>query len=59
MAVERCWERMLPATFDQWRPRWYAMQAIACVDTAIWDAVGKALASRCGGCGAAIGIACR
>ena len=24
-------------------PRWYAMQAIACVDTAVWDAVGKAL----------------
>ncbi len=43
MAVERCWERMLPATFDQLRPRWYAMQAIACVDTAIWDAVGKAV----------------
>jgi D-galactarolactone cycloisomerase len=43
MAVERCWERMLPVTFDQLRPRWYAMQAIACVDTAIWDAVGKAL----------------
>ena len=34
---------MLPATFDQLRPRWYAMQAIACVDTAIWDAVGKAV----------------
>ncbi len=43
MAVERCWERMLPVTFDQLRPRWYAMQAIACADTAIWDAVGKAL----------------
>jgi L-alanine-DL-glutamate epimerase-like enolase superfamily enzyme len=43
MAVERCWALMLPATFDQLRPRWYAMQAIACVDTAIWDAVGKAV----------------
>lgn len=39
--TERCWEAMLPPTFDQLRPRWYAMQAIACVDTAIWDAVGK------------------
>jgi len=43
MAVERCWERMLPVTFDQLRPRWYAMQAMACVDTAIWDAFGKAV----------------
>lgn len=43
MQVERCWEAMLPATFDQLRPRWYAMQAIACVDTAIWDAVGQAV----------------
>jgi L-alanine-DL-glutamate epimerase-like enolase superfamily enzyme len=39
--VERIWEAMLPATFDQLRPRWYAMQAIACIDTAVWDAVGK------------------
>ncbi len=43
MQVERCWEAMLPPTFDQLRPRWYAMQAIACIDTAIWDAVGQAL----------------
>ncbi len=34
---------MLPVTFDQLRPRWYAMQAMACVDTAIWDAFGKAV----------------
>lgn len=40
--VEKIWEAMLPATFDQLRPRWYAMQAIACIDTAVWDAVGKA-----------------
>ena len=39
--VERIWEAMLPVTFDQLRPRWYAMQAIACIDTAVWDAVGK------------------
>ena len=43
MAVERCWQQMLPVTFDQLRPRWYAMQAMACVDTAIWDAFGKAV----------------
>lgn len=41
--TERVWEAMLPATFDQLRPRWYAMQAMACIDTAVWDAVGKAL----------------
>jgi L-alanine-DL-glutamate epimerase-like enolase superfamily enzyme len=41
--TERVWEAMLPVTFDQLRPRWYAMQAIACIDTALWDAVGKAL----------------
>ena len=42
-STERVWEAMLPATFDQLRPRWYAMQAMACIDTAMWDAVGKAL----------------
>ena len=41
--TERVWEAMLPATFDQLRPRWYAMQAMACIDTAVWDAVGKAM----------------
>jgi L-alanine-DL-glutamate epimerase-like enolase superfamily enzyme len=39
--VERCWEAMLPVTFDQLRDRRLPMQAIACVDSAIWDAVGK------------------
>ena len=43
LSTERCWEAMLPITFDQLRSRHLAMQAIACVDTAIWDAVGKAL----------------
>lgn len=42
LGPERVWEAMLPTTFDQLRPRWYAMQAIACIDTAVWDAVGKA-----------------
>ena len=41
--VEGCWEAMLPATFDILRERKLATQAIACVDSAIWDAVGKAL----------------
>ncbi len=41
--TELVWEAMLPATFDQLRPRWYAMQAMACIDTAVWDAVGKAM----------------
>jgi D-arabinonate dehydratase len=41
--VERCWERMLPATFDILRDRRLATSAMACVDSAIWDAVGKAL----------------
>lgn len=43
MSPERCWQTMLPVTFDQLRPRWYAMQAMACLDTAIWDAFGKAV----------------
>ncbi len=41
--VEGCWEAMLPATFDILRERKLSTQAIACVDSAIWDAVGKAL----------------
>ena len=43
LSTEGVWEAMLPVTFDQLRPRWYAMQAIACIDTAVWDAVGRAL----------------
>ena len=41
--IERCWEVMLPATFDILRDRKLATSAIACVDSALWDAVGKAL----------------
>jgi len=37
----QCWEAMFRITYDELRNRWYAMQAIACIDTAIWDAVGK------------------
>ena len=41
--AEGCWEAMLPSTFDILRERKLATQAIACVDSAIWDALGKAL----------------
>jgi D-galactarolactone cycloisomerase len=43
MAVERCWELARPATFDILRDRRLGLVACACVDTAIWDAIGKAL----------------
>ncbi len=43
MATERCWDAMSVILKDQLRNRWYATQAIACIDTAIWDLVGKAL----------------
>jgi D-galactarolactone cycloisomerase len=40
---EGCWEAMRPATYDILRDRGLALQAIACLDTAIWDVFGKAL----------------
>jgi L-alanine-DL-glutamate epimerase-like enolase superfamily enzyme len=43
-SVERCWELARPATFDILRDRRLGLVACACVDAAIWDAVGKALA---------------
>src|SRR5438105_9661256 len=42
-AVERCWQRSRPATFDILRDRRLGLVAGACVDTAIWDLVGKAV----------------
>jgi D-galactarolactone cycloisomerase len=42
-AVERCWELARPATWDILRDRRLGLVACACVDSAIWDAVGKAL----------------
>ncbi len=42
-AVERCWELARPATYDILRDRRLGLVACACVDAAIWDAVGKAL----------------
>jgi L-alanine-DL-glutamate epimerase-like enolase superfamily enzyme len=42
-AVERLWQRARPATFDILRDRRLGLVACACVDTAIWDLIGKAL----------------
>ena len=41
--VEGCWQAMQPPTFDQLRDRKLTVEAIACVDSAMWDAIGKAL----------------
>ncbi len=41
--TERCWEAGYPATYDILRDRRLGLVALASVDTAIWDAVGKAL----------------
>lgn len=43
LSVEACWEAMLPPTYDILRDRSLALQAIACIDSALWDVVGKAL----------------
>jgi D-galactarolactone cycloisomerase len=43
LGVERIWDAMLPITRDQLRDRAISMQAIACVDSAVWDGVGKIL----------------
>ncbi|MCL2419772.1 MAG: hypothetical protein FWD04_10810, partial [Conexibacteraceae bacterium] len=43
MAVERCWEKARPATFDILRDRRLGLVACAGVDLAIWDLIGKAL----------------
>jgi D-arabinonate dehydratase len=43
LRVERCWEAMLPPSYDILRDRSLALQAIGCVDSALWDAIGKAL----------------
>ena len=41
-SIEGCWEAMLPPTYDILRDRSLALQAMACVDTAMWDVLGKA-----------------
>ena len=43
MAVERCWDTAYQVTFDILRDKRLGLVALAAVDTAIWDAVGKAL----------------
>jgi D-galactarolactone cycloisomerase len=44
LAVERCWDRAQLVTFDQLRDRRVALVALALVDHALWDIVGKASA---------------
>ncbi|HEX5496238.1 MAG TPA: mandelate racemase/muconate lactonizing enzyme family protein [Mycobacteriales bacterium] len=43
MNTEGCWQASLPPSYDILRDRSLALQAMACVDSAVWDAVGKAL----------------
>jgi len=43
MATERCWQAAYPATFDILRDRRIGLVALAALDTAVWDAVGRAL----------------
>ena len=43
MAIERCWEISRGVTFNILRDRRLGLVAQACVDTALWDAIGKAL----------------
>lgn len=42
-AIERCWELARPATWDILRDRRLGLVATACVDVALWDAIGQAL----------------
>jgi L-alanine-DL-glutamate epimerase-like enolase superfamily enzyme len=41
--TERCWRTAYPATFDILRDRRLGLVAVAGVDAAIWDVIGKAL----------------
>ena len=43
METEKCWQAGYPVTFDILRDRRLGLVALAGVDAAIWDAVGKAL----------------
>jgi D-galactarolactone cycloisomerase len=42
-AYQRCWELGFPVTYDQLRDRRIGLVSLACVDIAIWDAIGQAL----------------
>jgi len=41
LCVQRVWDLMRPVTFNILRDRRIGLVAMACLDTAIWDAVGK------------------
>jgi len=43
LSPEICWEAALPPTFNILRDRKLALAAQACVDSAVWDALGKAV----------------
>jgi D-arabinonate dehydratase len=43
LSIEACWEAMLPPTYDILRDRSVSLQAMACLDSALWDLVGQAL----------------
>jgi D-galactarolactone cycloisomerase len=43
MSIERCWELSRPVTFNILRDQRLGLVAAACVDSALWDAIGKAL----------------
>lgn len=43
LATEQCWRAAYPATFDILRDRRIGLVAVAALDTAVWDAVGKLL----------------
>ncbi len=43
MNPEGCWSAMQPATNDILRDRGLALQAMGCLDAAVWDTFGKAL----------------
>ena len=42
-AIERCWQKGFPVTWDLLRDRRIGLVALAAVDLALWDAIGKAL----------------
>lgn len=42
-AIERCWQLARPATWDILRDRRLGLVATACLDVALWDAIGQAL----------------
>ncbi|GFG48595.1 mandelate racemase/muconate lactonizing enzyme family protein [Mycolicibacterium agri] len=41
LRIQRIWELMRPVTFNILRDRRIGLVAMACVDTALWDAIGK------------------